>query len=149
MKRCLGLVCAVWMLLAGTAWAQTAGNQEADQEALTAALRCYEAMNSGQLVEVMLEYTLEQVPPEHRQEVAAHFSAFMEQVYKPALADLMVQHYSVEELTALAEFYESDMGRSIADKSVPFTLDTMQLNEQLIAQMTASLLEAHPELMEQ
>ena len=145
MKRCLGLVCVVWVLLAGTAPA----SGERYDEAMDAAMRYFDAMGYDKMMDMTLELLSEQVPPEYRQEVADHFSAFMKQEYKPALADLMVQHYSVEELTALAEFYESDMGRSIADKTVPFTLDTMQLNQQLIAQMMASFLEAHPELMEQ
>jgi len=73
----------------------------------------------------------------------------MRDKYKPAMAELMVRHFTRQELTAMAEFYESDVGRSIAEKMIPFTMDTMPFNEQQIMRMVLSFMEAHPELMDE
>lgn len=145
MRRWLGLV-VLCVLLAGTVPAGVAASDEAAREA---ALRYFEAMGYDEVMEEALELMATQVPEEYREDFTSYFGAYMTEKYKPGMADLLVKHFTPEELVAMAEFYESDMGRSIADKMVPFTMDTMQYNEQQIMRMVVSFLEAHPELMEE
>ncbi len=157
MKRWLALACACWMMLVGTALAPNALAQETEApdpeapnpQAMKAALRYFEAMRYDQIMQDTLELMATQVPEEVREDFKAHFGAYMRDKYKPAMAELMVRHFTLEELEAMAEFYESDVGRSIAEKMIPFTMDTMPFNEQQVMRMVLSFMEAHPELMDE
>ena len=143
MRRWLVLAC-VLALLAGTAKAADEPDPVKD-----AALRYYEAMGYDAIMQEALNLMATQVPEEYREDFKVHFGAYVIDEYKPAMADFLVQHFTAEELQAMAEFYESAVGRSIAGKMVPFTLDNMQFNEQQVMRILLSFVEAHPELMEE
>lgn len=102
-----------------------------------AAARAYIEATGGFAVQlaVTIEALATQLPEEHQ----APFAAFMEQALDPAeienlAVDGMARHFTAAEIEALADFYGSQPGRSIAAKFPAFFAEAMAEVRALVAE---------------
>jgi len=103
----------------------TQSGVEDDQNTRLAAAKRYAKAYS---LSKVLHDSIDQIANSLPEEIRPKFVYFMEKnidVDKLEIITLniMVKHFTAEELTALADFYGSPVGKSILEKFMPFTAD--------------------------
>jgi hypothetical protein len=104
------------LLLAPTAQAQ----QDTIGTRLAAAERYVDAADLGSLIEGILDQSIQQLPPEKQREAKASQQKILANIDMTKLRNIMVnamvQTMNTDELTALANFYNTSTGKSILRK---------------------------------
>jgi len=75
-----------------------------------------------------------QIPESKQDEFKAELNLIMAKIYKKT-ADIYLKVYNKEELNALLEFYNSDIGQKILKKRPKVTEKTMTISQQIGQQL--------------
>ena len=152
--RCVPLLVAASLLLAGLAPAWAAPATDADVNRLLAASRAQsmldamlpqmEAMQAQQFAQISEKQSLTAEQKAGLQRIQQRTSQTLRQALawsqmRPMYVDLYKQSFSKEDVLAMAEFYESPAGQSLLDKTPALMQNLMVAIQQKMTPLMADL----------
>lgn len=124
------------MLIAVFVFAGYAATAQTDKEAYHAKVEQLVKMQSGTSATIsnMLDRLGMQIPESKQDEFKAELNQIMAEIYKKT-ADIYIKVYNKEELAALLDFYNSNIGQKILKKRPEVTSKTMDISQQIGRQL--------------
>ncbi len=128
------IIFVVLLMLCNSAWAL----DDTPETRLREANRYLSATPPKALMADMLEQMSKNVPPEKADIFKASFMKYLDMdALTQAMKDALVKNFSTEELSALADFYGSPVGKSAMKKMGHYMADLMPVIQEQIGKIAA------------
>lgn len=92
------------------------------------------------MVDSILNEVSKKLPVEKRDEYLIRIRDFINNKFVKKTTELMIKHYTVDELNALADFYDRPMGKSILEKFGPLMVDVQAYIPEMLKELKEAMI---------